>query len=797
MNEMLTQPLGSVAKQTNKQAIARHFGVKQSEVVYFSVGAVLSGYKVIYDKETQRAYSLPDLGSWVTAISLSPAGVLTHSAGSVDLGALAVTREEYVTLPGSFDTGVTINAKNELVTFTDGKYRWDGALPKVVPAGTDPTLPGSGYIRCSNQFTSTQTREALRRSYASTGYNLVNGSFESGGTLVNANDVLLQERTGKAFSGPAGAVAAGTNPASGGFVAVDTSTLKSQVLGTFSEVALLNLPVGARIETSGYYSHGDGGAAKYIVVSASDFVGIPDGYGDVVLPNGNILSLTNKTFIAASQYGINNGDDDRIAALINRLSVNGGTLFLDKIVSGLTKTIRSKINVSIRGISKDVSGFIFDYSSFVAHDLYSVPINTGLFIEGGSVTDRGAKYGRVFSDFFVQGVNNSTVLSTGVYVGIHDRRLIPDSASSINYSLRSGEFRNIDISQFDVGLNLSECWASKFDFVSALACRNPLLINGQSVNCTFSQCQLNAALSAGYTSSTADSVVVTIDNYTNYGPTESKVGRPEGITFSQCGIYQAKVGVWVKGVLHCTFDQCIIDLHTTSAFKGVSTSGVELVDCYLASNDGATVELGETGTASDLNITIRDCQFMGKRLGNQAFLSRNRIGINLINNTFTNYTSSTICLFDSVGATTIKDNIFQRNTDDRTQVCISAILKAGHVEIDGNMSKQGNDILRLGGSPTNLVVGSNRSQWQCTREFGLATILAGQSSVTVDLKHNDTSTGARGDTGIKSLVFATPKTIVTGLSVATDGLNSCRATFTVPSPVADNTVIMWESICYR
>ena len=60
--------------------------------------------------------------------------------------------------------------------------------------------------------------EALRRSYAEAGYNLVDGSFEAGGTLVNANDVLLQERTGKAFTGPAGIVAAGTNPASGGFI---------------------------------------------------------------------------------------------------------------------------------------------------------------------------------------------------------------------------------------------------------------------------------------------------------------------------------------------------------------------------------------------------------------------------------------------------------------------------------------------------------------------------------------------------------------------------------------------------
>lgn len=79
------------------------------------------------------------------------------------------------------------------------------------------------------------TREALRRSYAEAGYNLVDGSFEAGGTLVNANDVLLQERTGKAFSGPAGAVVAGTDPMSGGFV--DCSGKRTYV--TSREVSVL------------------------------------------------------------------------------------------------------------------------------------------------------------------------------------------------------------------------------------------------------------------------------------------------------------------------------------------------------------------------------------------------------------------------------------------------------------------------------------------------------------------------------------------------------------------------------
>ena len=144
MNEMFSQGgKGSTGILTNKQAVARHFGIKQSEVVYFSVGVDLGGYKVIYDKETQRAYSLPaNIAPGTTAISLSTAAVLVHSSGSVDLGKLAISREEYVTLSGSFDTGATLNVKNELLTHTTGKYRWEGEFPKTVDAGSTPKSAG-------------------------------------------------------------------------------------------------------------------------------------------------------------------------------------------------------------------------------------------------------------------------------------------------------------------------------------------------------------------------------------------------------------------------------------------------------------------------------------------------------------------------------------------------------------------------------------------------------------------------------------------------------------------------------
>ncbi|QIO03210.1 tail spike protein [Salmonella phage pertopsoe] len=122
--------------------VARVTNVKDTEVIYFSVGVVLSGYKVIYDKVTQRSYFIPELPTGTTAVSLSSSAVLVHSAGSVDLGALAVSREEYITLSGTFDSGAVINTKNELLTHTDGKYRWDGTLPKTVAPDSTPATTG-------------------------------------------------------------------------------------------------------------------------------------------------------------------------------------------------------------------------------------------------------------------------------------------------------------------------------------------------------------------------------------------------------------------------------------------------------------------------------------------------------------------------------------------------------------------------------------------------------------------------------------------------------------------------------
>lgn len=155
---------------------------------------------------------------------------------------------------------------------TDGSYSEEFAVPSA------------------SSSTKVLTREALRRSYAEAGYNLVDGSFETGGTLVNANDVLLQELTGKAYSGPAGPVAAGTDPASGGFVNVSGA-----VYGT-AAVAEINsgmYGVGAALTVS------DRAGARFNVVAG----GTPDGYGVLDAGGGNTAVYVNSGVIHPQHFG--------------------------------------------------------------------------------------------------------------------------------------------------------------------------------------------------------------------------------------------------------------------------------------------------------------------------------------------------------------------------------------------------------------------------------------------------------------------------------------------------------------
>lgn len=165
---------------------------------------------------------------------------------------------------GTFSSGATLtNPRQTLLWDTanggDGQeYGWSGTFPKIVPPSSTPSSTGGisvgAWMSRFDPELRIMVRESLRRSYAEAGYKLVNGSFEAGGVLVSAHDVLLHEVSGKAFSGPAGTVAAGTNPASGGFVDLSGVIIRNQITASSGSglVGHKYRTVRERLEVVGY-----------------------------------------------------------------------------------------------------------------------------------------------------------------------------------------------------------------------------------------------------------------------------------------------------------------------------------------------------------------------------------------------------------------------------------------------------------------------------------------------------------------------------------------------------------------
>lgn len=151
--------------------------------------------------------------------------------------------------PIAWQTGQTETVFNQLRQFTDGSwwYAPSATSSNPITMGSTPVGDPLWKIYDFDAIGKLEPRidEALRRSYAEAGYNVV-GTFQAGFTIVNANDVGIDEVTGKGFTGPAGPVSAGTDPAGGGFVDRSGELLASKVQYRFSVSAVNNGAVADR-----------------------------------------------------------------------------------------------------------------------------------------------------------------------------------------------------------------------------------------------------------------------------------------------------------------------------------------------------------------------------------------------------------------------------------------------------------------------------------------------------------------------------------------------------------------------
>lgn len=201
--------------------------------------------------------------------------------------------------PIAWQVGQTENVFNQIRQFTDGSWWYAPSATAIAPISMGSTPVGDPLWRIYDFDAigklTPQIRESMRRSYAEAGYNLVDGSFEAGGMLVNSNDVLLHESTGKAFSGPAGPVADGTDPTlpGSGYVPRSDVVLRDELTSggsTINDIA--NLP--ENFASSDYPAQN---ASVLRVVDKSLHVGngdvvAPAAYRDAVLVSRGLNGLT-------------------------------------------------------------------------------------------------------------------------------------------------------------------------------------------------------------------------------------------------------------------------------------------------------------------------------------------------------------------------------------------------------------------------------------------------------------------------------------------------------------------------
>ena len=346
------------------------------------------------------------------------------------------------------------------------------------------------------------SRETLRRSYAEAGYNLVDGNFEAGGTLVSANDVLLQERTGKAFSGPAGTVSAGTDPTSGGFTAIEI------VLSTVPNYAGLRAYAG---QAKSIYVTGVVGVAKpegisgYFALDASDATSADNGGTIIVDALGRRWKRLFSSAISLSWFGAN-GDgvaDDRpaIVAAIAHAASSGKSLH---VPSGTYLCQSGDVTINAR---------IHLFGDGSQNTIFKFPSGAGNAFAMGQGAD---VIGVTLEGFQISG-------SLGGKVGLK----LGDG--NINNPVRDSSFRDIRIFNMSTGLSTTYAFSNSYDNIRCQSCTCPAVFGSQTNDSIFNACDF-VTFTSPMQFVNCEGLLFNAVNIANFA------GAPVGFTLSQSNV---------------------------------------------------------------------------------------------------------------------------------------------------------------------------------------------------------------------------------------------------------------------
>ena len=350
---------------------------------------------------------------------------------------------------GGYPRGAIVLGDNGVAVYTN---RLDGNA-------SNPNSGGSGWAREDLIL-----REALRRSYAEAGYNLVDGSFEAGGTLTSPSDVLLHEASGKAYSGAGPfpqAVTAGTDPVSGGFTAVEI------VLSTVPNYAGLRAYAG---QAKSIYVTGVVGVAKpegisgNFAVDASDTTSADNGGTIIVDALGRRWKRAFSSAVSLQWFGTKgDGVADDAAAIIAAIAyaASSGKSLYAPAATYLCSSSGIIINSPIH---------LFGDGQF--RTIFKFPEGTGNAFAMGQGTGVA---GAILEGFQITG-------NLGGKVGLK----LGDG--NINNPVRDSSFKDIRIANMSTGMNTTYAFTNSYDNVRCQSCTCPAVFGSQTNDSVFNAC---------------------------------------------------------------------------------------------------------------------------------------------------------------------------------------------------------------------------------------------------------------------------------------------------------------------
>lgn len=309
-------------------------------------------------------------------------------------------------------------------------YSWNGKLPYVVPENSSPTPGGKKGWGVVTRDERVIAREALSRTYLEAGYNLVEGSFEQGGTLNNQNDVLLYEATGVAYSysGPLPhTITAGETPI-GNPLWVDRShaatSFQQAGSGSVPRTAQDKMRERVSIKDNGAVGDGvtDDTAKIQSVINDCPEGGTLEGVSGVFLLSGQIvinkkihLHLGNAIFkeatpLASPLFLCSNFDDGSIDGLVIQGAESAVTYAGASALNYVGVKIVSSDRVSVRNVKA------FDKSNAVIFDHCSRCEAESVYLKGVIASNLAYAYNSG-SVRFIAGEHNRALLCGAEYAG--------------------------------------------------------------------------------------------------------------------------------------------------------------------------------------------------------------------------------------------------------------------------------------------------------------------------------------------------------------------------------------------